>query len=159
MTTFDLAEVSKFDADLKARRDDCDHGEGNACATIEDALLHYAKICSDYVAETKAWGQAVFTGQAAFDPAVESLLRSTGAVLVNCATDLLLHSRFAQKDCAVCEESESGRNLKAALYEINKLVEHWVTPSRGIGLSLKDRSGMSVAQIIMAKNVGIASTQ
>jgi len=38
MTTFDLADVRRFTADLDARMDQCDTGEGMECANLDGTL-------------------------------------------------------------------------------------------------------------------------
>lgn len=148
MTTFDLADVRAFAADLDARRADCDHGEGNACATIEEKLLHYAKLCRDYRDAIRAWAGAIFSGQIEFDSAVETLLRTTGEDLRARASDVLERSGSAEVLCYVIE----GRKpLAEALHDVSSLLDHWVTPARSIGLALKARASMTVDQIEEAR--------
>lgn len=40
MTTFDLADVRRFTADLDARLDQCDNGEGMECTNFDGTLRH-----------------------------------------------------------------------------------------------------------------------
>ena len=48
MTTFDLAEVRGFTADLDARMNQCDNGEGLECANLDGTLRHYAVLCCEF---------------------------------------------------------------------------------------------------------------
>jgi hypothetical protein len=71
MTTFDLSEVRDFAANLGARMDRCDNGEGMECANLDGTLRQYAILCCEFCEHVRQWGRAIFTGQAAFDPEVE----------------------------------------------------------------------------------------
>ena len=73
MTTFDLAEVRNFTADLDARMNQCDNGEGMQCANLDGTLHYYAVLCCSFCVQVRHWGRAIFYGQAAFDPEVEKL--------------------------------------------------------------------------------------
>jgi hypothetical protein len=65
ITTFDLADVRRFTADLDARMDQCDNGEGMECANLDGTLRRYAVLCCEFCEEVRQWGQAIFYGQAA----------------------------------------------------------------------------------------------
>ena len=56
MMTFDLAEVRGFAADLDARMCHCDNGEGLECASLDDALRHYATLCCEFRENVREWG-------------------------------------------------------------------------------------------------------
>ena len=70
MTTFDLADVRRFTADLDARMDQCDNGEGMECANLDGTLRQYAVLCCEFCEQVRLWGRAIFYGLAAFDPEV-----------------------------------------------------------------------------------------
>jgi hypothetical protein len=71
MTTFDLAEVRGFAADLDARMDRCDNGEGTECARLDAALRHYVELCCEFREGVREWWREVFSGRVEFDPEVE----------------------------------------------------------------------------------------
>ena len=48
MTTFDLGDVRRFTADLDARMDQCDNGEGIEFADLDGTLRHYAVLCCEF---------------------------------------------------------------------------------------------------------------
>ena len=78
MTTFDLADVRGFAADLDAGMNRCDDGEGKECPTLDDVLRHYAGLCSEFSDQVRRWGDAVFSGRSKFDPEVERVFRGEG---------------------------------------------------------------------------------
>src|SRR5436189_5417802 len=88
MTTFDLAEVRGFAADLEARMDRCDNGEGTECANLDGTLRHYAVLCCEFCEQCREWGRAIFAGQSAFDPEVERLWIDEGVRLYGRAQEL-----------------------------------------------------------------------
>jgi hypothetical protein len=63
MTAFDLATVRTFTADLETRRNRCDNGEGMECASLDDALRHYASLCCEFRESARQWGRSVFAGR------------------------------------------------------------------------------------------------
>src|SRR5262249_19062861 len=81
MMTFDLADVHSFTADLDARMERCDNGEGMYCATIDATLEHYAKLCCEFTERVRQWGREIFAGRVAFDPEVEAHFRKKGEEL------------------------------------------------------------------------------
>jgi hypothetical protein len=130
MTTFDLTEVRAFAADLDARMDRCDNGEGMECATLDASLSRYAELCCAYINEVRQWGRAVFTGQVEFDREVERVLLDEGSRLQSRAKALCARGQRAEGPCYVIE---GHRSLQAALWELDRLLRPWVTPARAIG--------------------------
>ena len=63
MTTFDLAEVRAFTADLDARMNRCDNGEGMECANLDGTLRHYAELCCQFSERVRQWGRRSSTGK------------------------------------------------------------------------------------------------
>jgi hypothetical protein len=129
MPTFDLAEVRDFAADLDARMDRCDNGEGLECANLDGALRHYASLCCEFCERVRDWGRAVFTGRAAFDPEVERIWLDDGVRLYRRAAELWTYGQKLEGTCFVLE---GGAKLGSALWRLERLLTDWVTPRRAI---------------------------
>ncbi|MCI0680873.1 MAG: hypothetical protein L0Y71_02115 [Gemmataceae bacterium] len=130
MTTFDLAEVRGFAAELGARMDRCDNGEGLECAQIDGTLRHYAVLCCQFCEQVRLWGRAIFSGQAAFDPKVEQVWLDEGMRLLQRASELWAYGQEREGDCFVLE---AGASLGAALWRLERLLTGWVTPKLAVG--------------------------
>ncbi len=130
MTTFDLAEVGEFAADLTARIERCDNGEGMECATLDDALRHCAKLCCEYREGVRGWGRAVFTGRVPFDPRVQKVWLDAGVELYNRAVEMQASGLRAE---VPCYELDGRAALDAALWNLNQLLWNWVTPRLAVG--------------------------
>jgi hypothetical protein len=125
MTTFDLAEVRGFTADLDARLDQCDSGEGMQCANLDGSLRQYAVLCCEFSEQVREWGRAIFAGQAALDPVVEQMWLDEGSRLYRRASELWAQGQEANGACFVLE---GGAALGAALWRLERLLAGWVTP-------------------------------
>lgn len=126
MTTFDLAEVRAFTADLGARMNKCDNGEGMECANLDGTLRHYAVLCCEFCEGVRQWGRAIFYGQAAFDPEVEKLWREEGIELYRRASDLWVYGK--EMEGVKCFVLDNGAGLGSALWHLGRLLSAWVTP-------------------------------
>ena len=102
MTTFDLAEIRSFTADLGTRMDRCDNGEGMECASLDASMRHYASLCCEFRENIRSWGREIFAGRLAFDPEVEKVFQTTG-------TNLYLRT---------LETFEFGRQAQTPRYEL-----------------------------------------
>lgn len=129
MTTFDLADVRRFTADLDARMDQCDNGEGMECANLDGSLRRYAVLCCEFAEKVRQWGRAVFYGQAAFDPEVEKLWIDEGTKLCRRAGDLWAYGQEMQGECFVLQ---NGAALGSALWRLERLLSAWVTPKPAV---------------------------
>lgn len=129
MPTFDVAEVRDFAADMDARMDRCDSGEGVECANLDGALRHYANLCCEFGESVREWGRAVFSGEAAFDPEVERIWLDEGVRLYRRATELWAYGQNLEGKCFVLE---GGATLGSALWRLERLLSDWVTPKRAI---------------------------
>jgi len=125
LTTFDLAEVRGFAADLDVRMDRCDNGEGLACANLDGTLRHYAEVCCEFCQQARQWGRAIFVGQVAFDPEVERIWLDKGILLYRRAAELWACGQQKAGDCFVLE---GGAALGSALWRLERLLAGWVTP-------------------------------
>lgn len=129
MMTFDLADVRRFTADLDARMDQCDNGEGMECANLDGTLRHYAALCCEFCERVRQWGRAIFYGQAAFDPEVEKLWLDEGIELYRRASGLWAYGQEMKGECFVLQ---NGAALGAALWRLERLLSAWVTPKPAI---------------------------
>jgi hypothetical protein len=125
MTTFDLAEVRNFTANLRAQMDRCDNGEGMMCAILDAALKHYAKECCTFWDAVRRWGREVFAGRVSFDPNVEQLWLAEGYQLYNRAKGMATHGQRAELPCY---SLDGQALLRSALWDLYRLLTGWVTP-------------------------------
>jgi hypothetical protein len=137
MTTFELAEVRSFAADLDAQMDRCDNGEGMECATLDAALQRYADVCCKFRDGVRQWGRAVFAGQVPFEPEVEQAWHIEGHRLYLRAMRMWTHGQKSEGQCYILE----GRIfLQAALWDLYRLLTGWVTPKLAVGPSARRKS-------------------
>lgn len=136
MTTFDLTEVRGFAADLTARMDQCDNGEGMECATLDATLRHYADLCCQFCEGMRRWGREVFAGRVAFNPEVEGVWRAAGERLFNRAAEMLLYGHEAE-DSGPCYVLDGTAVLSAAFLDFGELLGGWVSPKLAVGVSAR----------------------
>lgn len=136
MTTFDATEVQKFTASLASRMDSCDNCEGMYCSNLDNSLRLYAKLCCEFREEIRSWGRAVFTGQVAFDAAVEDIWLREGSRLRSRATEMLGYGQKSQNGCYALEGQPA---LQSALWDLSQLLDGWVTPTLAAGPSARQR--------------------
>lgn len=134
MTAFDLAEVRSFAADLDARMNRCDNGEGMECASLDDALRHYAALCCEFRESVRQWGRAVFAGRVAFDPEVERVWLDEGVRLYSRAVETLAYGQQAEGPCYTLDGQAV---LQSALWDMYQLIRKWVTPKLAVGPSAR----------------------
>jgi len=140
MTTFDLSEVRRFAADLDARMNRCDNGEGMECATLDDSLLHYAALCWEFREGVRQWGRAVFSGRVKFDPEVEIVLIGEGTRLYKRADERFAYSRQEEADCFSLDNTT---RLGAALKTLSQLLNPWITPKLAVGPSARQELSLT----------------
>ncbi len=143
MTTFELDEVRGFAAELDTRLDQCDNGEGMECATLDAALKRYAQLCCEFREGVRQWGRAVFSGRVAFDPEVEFAWRDGGWKLYLRALDMWNHG---QKSDLPCNNLEAQIVLQAALWDLYRLLNRWVTPKLAVGPSARQAAALDPAK-------------
>jgi len=148
MTTFDIADIRGFAADLDERMNRCDNGEGMECADLDGTLRHYAALCRELRKNIRSWGRAVFTGRIAFDPEVEKVFRDEGKQLYSRAVQLL---DFGDRAEGVCYMLDGQIFLRAALFDLQKLLNHWVTPQLAIGPSARQKNTLTPEQVAEAR--------
>lgn len=134
MTTFELPEVRRFAAELNARLNRCDNGEGMECSNLDDALKHYAGRCCEFREGVRQWAQAVFAGRIKFDPEVEGVWLDEGYRLYSRASDMLA---YGQKMEVPCYELDGHAVLRSALLNLYQLLSEWVPPQPAVGPSAR----------------------
>jgi hypothetical protein len=134
MTTFDLAGVRDFTAAMDARMERCDTEEGTECAKLDAILRRYAELCREFGDHVRGWGDAVFTGRVDFDPEVERLWREEGSRLRARAMEAWQCGQAAEGTYFILEGLDS---LRAAIDELGRLLQGWVTPKLAVGPAAK----------------------
>ena len=148
MTTFDLAEVRNFAANLDARMDLCDNGEGMECANIDATLRHYANLCCEFRKGVRQWGRSVFSGQVAFDPEVEKVLQDEGHRLLTRAAEMLAYGQQAEVPCYALGGQAA---LQSTLLGLYMLLDKWVSPKLAVGPSARQGLDLEPAAAEAAK--------
>jgi len=146
MTTFDFNKVREFADDLNGKLDRCDHGEGEACATIEKSLELYAECCCSFYTAIRQWARVVFAGRVAFDVTTERMWLAELERLYARAMRLSGLIANFQTPCYTLDE---GRNLGYALFLLTRLRDDWKTPS--IAVAPSARRQLSSEKIAKAK--------
>lgn len=144
MTTFDLAEVSDYAADLEARRVRCDNGEGMECANLDAELLHYTGLCREYLVNCRDWYRGVFSGRLRCEPAVERVWREYGQRLLNGSAEKL---RRAEADDGVCYIVSGQSRFADVVRELERFVSNWVTPTLAVAPSARRKLNLTDAEI------------
>ncbi len=142
MTAFDLAEVRDFAAGLNQGMDRCENGDGVECATLDETLLEYARLCCDFSSQVRRWGREVFAGRVAFDPDVERVFREEGDLLYSRAFEMWTHARKAETPRNTLDVQST---LQAALWDLGRLIHGWVTPGLAVGPSARQGLVLSAA--------------
>jgi hypothetical protein len=93
--------------------------------SLDQTLRSCAELCYEFENEIRAWSQAVFSGQIAFDPEVESVLRNEGTSLLSRALYMMADSRKSDVPCYVLEGNAA---LAAATFDLSGLLCNWVSP-------------------------------
>ena len=144
MTTFDLAEVSGYAAELEARRVRCDNGEGLECVNLDAELLHYTLLCQDFLASCHDWYRGVFSGRLRCEPAVERVWRESGRRLLDASRAKLRRAEASESDCYVVY----GRPRFAEVTgELDCFVSNWVTPRLAVSPSARQKLDLSDAEL------------
>ncbi len=143
MKTFDYAQVNAVLAPLKAKLDDCAHGEGNQCETLDKHLDCCADIGIEVIVAVTTWAQDVFAGRVAFDPEAESLWRA-GVQRVYAQTKRIW--QIGRKAQIPCWDLPGQSKLEAVLWHMNYLLQDWVTPKLSVGPSSRTTLNLSAEQ-------------
>jgi hypothetical protein len=134
MKTFDYEQVSTTLSPLKAKLQDCAHGEGNQCETLDKHLDCCAEICFEVHAAVVTWAQNVFAGKIAFDREAENLWRAEVAQIYAQAKRVWQVGRKAQ---VPCWDLPGQSKLETALWYLNFLLQDWVSPRQSVAPSAR----------------------
>jgi hypothetical protein len=149
MTTFDLAEVRSFVADLDAQAIRCQNGEGMECATLDQALSHQARLCTEFCERVRQWGREIFAGRLVLDPDVEMVWRTEGVRLHNLAAEMYLSSQTAEVPCYALE----GRDcLLRALWNLQQMLVEWVSPRPSVSPSARGAFALDASTVQAAQD-------
>ena len=132
MKTFDYEQVNAVLSPLKAKFEDCAHGEGNQCETLDKHLDCGAQICLEVHAAVAGWARDVFAGRVAFDRQAEGLWRTEVARIYSRARRIWQAGRRAE---VPCRDLPGQSRLEAALWHLSYLLEDWVSPKLSVAPS------------------------
>lgn len=132
MKTFDYEQVSAVLTPLKAKFENCAHGEGNQCETLDKHLDCCAAICLEVHAAVSCWARDVFSGKIAFDREAENLWRTEVARICSRATRIW---QIGRKVEVPCWELPGQSRLEAALWHLSFLLQNWVSPKLSVAPS------------------------
>jgi hypothetical protein len=148
MKIFDQNQVVAVLSPLKARFDDCAHGEGRTCETLDQHLRCCAEICFEFVGECRKWALGVFSGEVVFDPAAEAGWQFELGQIQSHAAKIWNVGRHAEIPCW----DLPGQNmLGSALWELHGLLENWVTPKLSAGPMVRVKPSLSEDQIAIVQ--------
>ncbi len=134
MTTFDFNQVREFAANVNAKLDECENGEGLQCGLIDATLSCCAQQCCKFADGLRQWARDVFSGRVAYDTAAEHLWRAELDKLYDRAVNLLGVSVQAEASCYVLE---GQRDLQSSLWNLSQLRTAWVSPKLSVGPSAR----------------------
>jgi len=121
----DISAARRFTDDLNERLRQCDNGEGMFCSNLSATIDHYVQLCGELRAYVNQWARAIFTGQTAFDQAVEDHLKEEVRRLLHRSKQLAAQGRAMDGMCYVLP----GLNpLHCHLADLDYLLENWVSP-------------------------------
>ncbi len=134
MTTCDLAEVCDVTADIRARMNLYENGEGSECAVSDADLRRYADLCREFRDQVEQWGDAVFSGRVEFDPEAERVWKEEGWRLHSRASEMWNRGRMVEAPRRTLERQDA---LGAALEDLSELLNGWLTPKLSVGPAAK----------------------
>jgi hypothetical protein len=147
LATFDLPAVRHFTEDLKERQRRCDNGEGMICSDLDATINYHMQLCQELRHVINDWAQAVFTGQVAFDPAVEALLKVEVQDLLPHAKKIAAQGREKNWQCF---ELSGLNKLHYYVVDLDYLLAHWVSPRPAIGpaprVKVPDAAAQQIAE-------------
>lgn len=149
MKTCDYEQVNAIMTPIKAKLQDCAHGEGNQCQTLDKHLDCCADICLEAHKALATWSQDVFAGRVVYDHDAEQLWRAEMGQIYSQAKRAWLIGRRAEVPCF---ELPGQAKLEVALWYLSVLLENWVTPklsvapSPRVSLQLDDAATAAIRQ-------------
>jgi hypothetical protein len=144
----DLAAVRRFTENLNEQLRRCDHGEGTMCSTLEESINHYVAQCAALRQYINQWARAIYTGEAAFEPEVEGLLKDELRHVLNRAKQVAARGRAMDGYCYVLQ----GLNdLHGYIVDLDYLLENWVRPRRAVRPAPRVKLSTTVEQKISSR--------
>jgi hypothetical protein len=144
--TLDLSAVRRFTDDLNERLRQCDNGEGMFCSNLSATINHYVQLCGELRAYLNQWARAIFTGQTAFDQAVEDLLKEEARRLLHRSKQVAAQGRAMDGMCYVLP----GLNpLHCHLADLDYLLENWVSPRLAVSPAPRVKLPQAAVEQIM----------
>jgi hypothetical protein len=132
MKTFDYQQVNAVLTPLKAKFEDCTHGEGNQCETLDKHLDCCAQIYFEVYAEVRNWARQVFSGKIAFDQEAENLWRAEVSQIYAQAKRQWQVGKNAE---VPCWDLPGQSKLETALWYLSVLLQDWVSPRLSVAPS------------------------
>lgn len=125
----DIENVRKIAAEIHAKLDACDNGEGMECANLDASLKRYAQACCDFVMGVREWAHCIFSGKSQFDREAERLWREEGR-------KLFLRAEAAWQQCknfeGPCWDLPGQGHLTAGLWYLDHVLSNWVSPKLSV---------------------------
>jgi hypothetical protein len=123
--TLDLLAVRRFTDDVNDRLRRCENGEGMVCSNLDENIGYYVQLCGELRAYVNQWARAIFTGQAAFDQAIEDLLKEAVRRLLHRSKQVAARGRAME---GLCYGLQGLNPLHCHLADFDYLLENWVSP-------------------------------
>lgn len=146
--TLDLFAVRHFTDDLNERIRRCDNGEGMICSTLEESINHYVQLCGELRVYVNQWARAIFTGQVAFDQAVEDILKDEIRHLLHRSKQVAARGRAMDGQCFVLQGLNS---LHCHIADFDYLLENWASPRPAVSPAPRVRLSQAVEQKVMER--------
>ena len=134
MITCDLAEVCNVTADIRARMDRRENGEGVDCAASDADLRRYAELCREFCDQVEQWADAVFSGRVEFDPEAERVWKEEGWRLHSRSSEMWNGGGMGEAPRHTLERQNA---LETALEELRDMLDGWLTPKLSVGPAAK----------------------
>ena len=141
MKTYDSNQVRDFAEQVHARINDCAHGEGKECDSIDKKLNFVADRCWEFSQELRRWANDIFAGRTAYDAVAERFWKAELYRLIERGNREWISGAQAEEDCFVLD----GRaKLGAVLWTLSEMADPWVTPARSVGPAGRERNAFSI---------------
>jgi len=115
------------------------------CSNLDESIYLHANLCAELRDFVDQWARDVFTGQLAFDAAVEDLLKHQVVEMMQRCKHVAASGRAMDRQCYVLQ----GLNdLHRCMADFDYLLENWVSPRRSESPTPRVRLSSIVAQQI-----------
>src|SRR5262249_26901389 len=99
MAAFNATKVQALAADLSARFDACDNGEGMDCANLDETMQRYASLSCTFCAAARRWAREIFAGRTTYDAQAEQAWQRELAKLHERVKGLLSLAQESEEAC------------------------------------------------------------